>query len=160
MLNDVKIYGRELTGNETPLELEQLKRVQYLKQKMRKQLRIDMGDDQDNMADLLRGLVLGLAIQRGDVADQTIKDRYSVYLADMLAGYGGPGAIMDILEKDKTALEQNVMMGYYLAKQDILAVDAADFDSEAEAIEAVRHIDLPGEPVIEDEVDLLKHEWR
>jgi hypothetical protein len=86
------------------------------------------------------------------VADQTIKDRYSVYLADMLAGYGGPGAIMDILEKDKTTLEQNVMMGYYLAKQDILAVDVLDYDSEAEAIEAVRRIDLPGEPDVSEEI--------
>jgi hypothetical protein len=152
MPSDVDIYGQELTGEETQLELAKLRRIHYLKQKMRKQLRIDMGDDQDNMADLLRGLVLGLAIQRGDVADQTIKDRYSVYLADMLAGYGGPGAVMDILEKDKTALEQNVMMGYYLAKQDILAVDAADFDSEAEAIEAVRRIDLPGEPDVSEEI--------
>jgi hypothetical protein len=152
MPSDVDIYGQELTGEETQLELAKLRRIHYLKQKMRKQLRIDMGDDQDNMADLLRGLVLGLAIQRGDVADQTIKDRYSVYLADMLAGYGGAEAIMDVLEKDKSALEQHVMMGYYLAKQDILAVDVLDYDSEAEAIEAVRRIDLPGEPDVSEEI--------
>jgi hypothetical protein len=44
------------------------------------------------------------------------------------------------------------MMGYYLAKQDILAVDVLDYDSEAEAIEAVRRIDLPGEPDVSEEI--------
>jgi hypothetical protein len=152
MPSEIDIYGQELTGDETPLELAKLKRIHFLKNKMRGPLRVDMGDDQDNMADLLRGMILGLAIQRGDVTDQKTKDRYAVYLSDMLAGYGGAASIMGILEKDKTALEQHVMMGYYLAKQDILAVDVLDYDSEAEAIEAVRMIDLPGEPDVSEEI--------
>lgn len=152
MPSDIEIYGQELTGDETPLELSKLKRIQYLKMKMRRQLRKDIGDEQDNIADLLRNLVLGLAIQRRDVTDQTIRDRYSLYLSNMLAGYGGPKAIIDVLEKGATALEQHVMLGYYPAKQDIEAVQAADSKSEDEAIGAVRVIDLPGEPKMDGDI--------
>jgi len=151
-MDDFAIYGQQLTGNETPLELEQLKRVQYLKNKMRVQLQKDLGDDQDTIADLTRAIILGLAIARGEVTDQTLIDRYNIYLRDMLAGYGGAAAIMDVLEDDKTAIEQHVVLGYYLAKQDILAVQTADHYSESAAIDAVRAIDLPGEPVLDGEV--------
>jgi len=150
-MDEFDIYGQQLTGDETQLEREKLRRVQYLKNKMRTRLTLELGDDQDTIADLTRAVVLGLGIAKGTVTDQTVIDRYNLYLQDMLDGYGGAEAIMDVLEDKKTAIEQHVVMGYYLAKQDILAVQESDYESRSAAIDAVRSIDLPGEPEIDGE---------
>ena len=136
-------YGRVLTGAETPIELCRMARTQYLKKKMRRKLEVDIGDGPDNVADLTRGLALGMAIEAGIVTDTQIITRYHLYIQDMVQNYGGPEAIMDVLEYDKTALEQHVVAGYFLAKQTIY---------EEDDHEAIRMIDLPGEPVSGDEV--------
>ncbi len=65
MPTDLELYGRNLTGDETDLEKAKLARAQYLKTKMRVKLAGDMGDTDDNVADLTRACVLGLAIQTG-----------------------------------------------------------------------------------------------
>jgi hypothetical protein len=84
-----------------------------------------------------------MAIDAGIVTDSQIITRYHLYIQDMIQNYGGAEAIMDVLEYDKTALEQHVVAGYLLAKQTI-------YESEDE--EEIRLIDLPGEPVGGDEV--------
>jgi hypothetical protein len=140
---EFELYGCVLTGNETDLDLVRLARVQYLKKKMRRKLAIDIGDGPDNVADMTRALVLGMAIDAGIVTDSQIITRYHLYIQDMIQNYGGAEAIMDVLEYDKTALEQHVVAGYFLAKQTI-------YESEDE--EEIRLIDLPGEPVGGDEV--------
>jgi hypothetical protein len=140
---EFELYGCVLTGNETDLDLVRLARVQYLKKKMRRKLAIDIGDGPDNVADMTRALVLGMAIDAGIVTDSQIITRYHLYIQDMIQNYGGAEAIMDVLEYDKTALEQHVVAGYLLAKQTI-------YESEDE--EEIRLIDLPGEPVGGDEV--------
>jgi len=137
------MYGRVLTGDETALELEKLARTQYLKTKMRKKLAQDIGDSPDNVADMTRAIMLGMAISEGLVTDTQIITRYHLYVQDMVQDYGGAEAIMDVLEYDKTALEQHVVAGYFLVKQTV---------DEATDADEVRMIDLPGEPVNEEEV--------
>lgn len=131
-------YGCVLTGGETDLDIARLSRVQYLKSKMRRKLAQDIGDGPDNIADIQRAIILGCAIAEGLVTDALIITRYHLYIQDLVQDYGGAEAIMDVLEHDKTALEQHVVAGYFLAKQTI---------DEAESVEEVRMVDLPGEPV-------------
>lgn len=138
---EVELYGRVLTGDETDLDLARFARVQYLKKKMRRKLAIDIGDGPDNVADITRALVLGMAIDAGIVADPQIITRYHLYIQDMVQNYGGAEAIMDVLEYDKTCLEQHVVAGYFLAKQTI---------DEEDNLDAIRMVDLPGEPVVEE----------
>jgi hypothetical protein len=140
MSTDLELYGRNLTGTETDLEKSKLARAQYLKTKMRTKLAGDMGDTDDNVADLTRACVLGMAIRAGLVTDDNVKTRYGIYVQDMLADYGGAESIMDVLEYDKTCVEQHVVAGYYLAKQMI---------EECENEACVMAVDLPGEPVSE-----------
>jgi len=132
-----------LTGTETDLDLARLSRVQYLKTKMRRKLAQDIGDGPDNIADIQRAIILGCAIAEGLVTDAQIITRYHLYIQDLVQDYGGAEAIMDVLEYDKTALEQHVVAGYFFAKQTI---------DEAESEEEVRLVDLPGEPVGNDEM--------
>ena len=129
-------YGRVLTGDETPIELARMARTQYLKKKMRRKLEVDIGDGPDNIADMTRAIVLGDAIAAGIVTDPQVITRYHLYIQDMVQNYGGGEAIMDVLEYDKTCLEQHVLAGYFLAKQTIYEEDDP---------EAIRMIDLPGE---------------
>jgi len=130
-------YGRVLTGSETDLELAQMARGHYLKKKMRRKLATDIGDGPDNIADLQRAIILGMAIEAGIVTDSQIVTRYHLYITDMVQDYGGAESIMDVLEFDKTALEQHVVAGYFLAKQTI---------GESETADEVMAVDLPGEP--------------
>lgn len=136
----VELYGRLLNGSETPLQLAQLARINYLKAKMRPRLAAAIGDYGDNITDATRGLVLGEAIRLGLVTDQTIIDSYKVYVQSMLDGYGGAEAIMAVLQGNSTGLQQDLVQGYYVAKQQVMA--AVDADS-------VQAIDLPGEPKLE-----------
>ena len=126
----------------TELETAKTKRVQYLKTKMRRQLEEAIGDGPDNIADIQRAIIMGSAISRGVVTDTAIITRYAEYITGLLADYGGADAIMDVLEYDKTALEQHVVAGYFLAKQTI---------REAEDEAGVMLVDLPGEPIGEME---------
>lgn len=135
---ELAMYGRVLTGEETELEKAKIARGFYLKKKMRKKLGADIGDGPDNLADLTRAIVLGMAVEAGIVTDSQIITRYHLYIQDLVQDYGGGESIMDVLEYDKTALEQHVVAGYFLAKQTI---------GEAETADEVMLVDLPGEPV-------------
>ena len=143
---ELELYGRVLTGNETELDIARLARVQYLKKKMRRKLAADIGDSPDNVADMTRALVLGMAIDAGIVADPQIITRYHLYIQDMVQNYGGAESIMDVLEYDKTCLEQHVVAGYFLAKQTI---------DEAADVDEVRLVDLPGEPCSREGGDVV-----
>jgi hypothetical protein len=131
---EFQTYGRLLTGEETELEKAKLARTRYLKLKMRKPLAAAIGDDPDTITDVLRAVLLCHAIQAGLVTDATIIARLRAYVQEMLDGYGGAAAIMDVLEYDKAMIGQHVMLGYFAAKA---MVDAA------ETIEDVMDADLP-----------------
>lgn len=131
---EFQTYGRLLDGTETELEKAKLARVRYLKIKMRKPLAAAIGDDPDAITDVLRAVLLCHAIQAGLVTDAAIIARLRNYVQEMLEGYGGAGAIMDVLEYDKAMIGQHVMLGYFAAKA---MVDAA------ETPEDVMMIDLP-----------------
>ena len=133
---EFQTYGLLLTGDETELEKAKLARVRYLKIKMRKPLAVAIGDDPDTITDVLRAVLLCHAIQAGIVTDQTVIARLHAYVQEMLEGYGGAEAIMDVLEYDKAMIGQHVLMGYFAAKA---MVDAAT------TIDDVMAVDLPGE---------------
>ena len=128
------LYGCYLTGIETELEKAKLARTRYLKCKMRKPLAAAIGDDPDTITDVLRAVLLCHAIQSGIVTDQHVIDRMGDYVQDMIGGYGGAEAIMDVLEYDKDMIGQHVMVGYFAAKA---MIDAA------ETPEDVMLVDLP-----------------
>jgi hypothetical protein len=131
---EFQTYGRLLTGDETELEKAKLARTRYLKIKMRKPLAAAIGDDPDTITDVMRAVLLCHAIQAGIVTDQTVITRLRAYVQEMLAGYGGAEAIMDVLEYDKAMIGQHVLLGYFAAKA---MIDAA------ETVEAVMMVDLP-----------------
>ena len=120
------LYGRHLTGDETELEKAKLARARYLKCKMRKPLAVAIGDDPDTITDVLRAVLLCHSIQSGLVTDQTVIERLRTYVQDMLDGYGGAEAIMDVLEYDKAMIGQHVMMGYFAAKGRINGAETVD----------------------------------
>lgn len=131
---EFQMYGRLLTGEETELEKAKLARTRYLKLKMRKPLAVAIGDDPDTITDVLRAVLLCHAIQAGIVTDQAVITRLRNYVQEMLDGYGGAEAIMDVLEYDKAMIGRHVMMGYFAAKS---MIDAA------ETIDDVMAADLP-----------------
>lgn len=130
---EFELYGCHLNGNETELEKAKLARARYLKCKMRQQLASAIGDDPDTITDVLRAVLLCHAIQSGFVTDQHVIDRMGAYVQDMLDGYGGAEAIMDVLEYDKTMIGKHVVAGYFAAKKAI---------AEAQTDEEVMMIDL------------------
>lgn len=131
---EFQTYGRLLNGDETELEKAKLARTRYLKVKMRKPLSIAIGDDPDTITDVMRAVLLCHAIQAGIVTDQTVITRLRTYVQEMLAGYGGAEAIMDVLEYDKAMIGQHVLLGYFAAKAMI---------DTAETVDAVMMVDLP-----------------
>ena len=130
---EFELYGCYLTGIETELEKAKLARERYLKCKMRRQLSAVIGDDPDTITDVLRAVLLCHAIQSGLVTDQTVIDRMGAYVQDLLDGYGGAEAIMDVLEYDKAMIGKHVVAGYFSAKKAI---------AEAQTDEEVMMIDL------------------
>lgn len=142
-MDEFSYYGKELNGEETELELAQLARIAYLKKKMRKKLLKKIGDQDDNIADLTRSIILGLAIEHGNVTDEDIITRYETYIEEMLVSYGGYEDIMDVLEGNKAPIDELVVEGYYTTKRAIL--------TETD-IETIRTMDLPWEPVSEEEI--------
>lgn len=131
---EFQMYGKILDGTETELEKAKLARVRFLKLKMRKPLAVAIGDDPDTITDVLRAVLLCHAIQAGIVTDQAVVTRLRAYVQEMLEGYGGAEAIMDVLEYDKAMIGQHVLMGYFAAKA---MVDAATTPED------VMMIDLP-----------------
>ena len=119
---EFELYGKYLDGTETELDLQKLLRIRYLKLKMRDRLAADIGDDPDALTDVLRCVLISQAINQGIITDAVLIARHKTYIAEMLAGYGGADAIMDVLEYDKAMIGQHVLMGYFAAKA---MVDAA-----------------------------------
>ncbi len=136
---EFQLYGKYLDGSETELEKAKLARTRYLKIKMRKALAVAIGDDPDTITDVLRAVLLCHAIQAGLVTDSTVIARLRAYVQEMLDGYGGPSAVMDVLEYDKMMVDQHVMAGYFAARamvscaetaEEVAAVDLPDDNSE------------------------------
>lgn len=123
---EFQMYGKMLDGTETELEKAKLARARYLKMKMRASLSADIGDDPDTIADVLRCVLLCQAINLGIVTDEGVIARHTTYIAEMLAGYGGPVAIMDVLEFDKRKIGQHVLMGYFAAKANLALADTLE----------------------------------
>ena len=138
-LQQIEIYGKLLTGEETELELSKLARTNYLKGKMRPRLAAAIGDFGDNITDVTRALVLGEAIRLGIETNADVIASYNAYVQGMYEGYGGGAAIMAVLAGNTTGLQAELITGYYVAKQAIAA---------AETVDAVQAVDLPGEPEI------------
>ena len=138
---EVDRYGQLLEGTETELERERLRRKRFLKQKFRPMLAATIGDYGDNITDTTRVLVLGLAIARGIVTDADVISAYDGYVESLLDGYGGPTAVLAAIEQVSSALQAQLVGGYYVAKSEIEA---------AGTVEDVRRVDLPGEPELEN----------
>lgn len=135
-VDEFALYGKALNGTETELERAKLARCRYLKTKMRSRLALDIGDDPDNLTDVLRAAIIAYAVLAGKVTDQGIVDRLDAYMAQELAAYGGPEGIMDTLEIDLAGVSAHVVQGYFAAKTRIEA---------AETEEEVMGIDLDGQ---------------
>lgn len=121
------IYGKYLDGTESELELDQLARERFLKLKMRQRLAAEIGDCEDNITDVLRGVLLCYAVSAGIVTDAAVIARLNNYVSLMLDGYGGAGACMDVLEYDAMPIMVHVRDGYFAAKTKIKAAkDAGD----------------------------------
>ena len=129
---EFQTYGRLLTGDETELEKAKLARTRYLKLKMRKPLAVAIGDDPDTITDVLRAVLLCHAIQAGIVTDTAVITRLRTYVQEMVEGYGGAEAIMDVLEYDKAMIGQHVMLGYFAAKA---MIDAATTPEDVMMVE-------------------------
>ena len=125
-VQQIEVYGKILEGNESDLELSKLARKSYLKQKMRIPLAWRIGDYGDNLADLTRALVLGEAIRRGHVSDQNVIDAFDGYIVSLLASYGGPEAIIRVLESNLTELNTYLVEKYYSAGTAIAATQEID----------------------------------
>jgi hypothetical protein len=75
-------------------------------------LSAQIGDTPDNLADAIRAIVLGEAIRMGIVTDQTVVAKHAQYVQAMLDGYGGGGAIADVLIGNLTPIYEQIVMGY------------------------------------------------
>jgi hypothetical protein len=126
-------YGQTLTGKETELDLVKLQRIQFLKEKGRRFLDlIPFGDVKDNVTDLVKGVLVGWAIQQGIVTDAKIIGRFKTAVAAQLEFYGGAEFVMGMLEANAAKLAAT-MSRYYQAKAAIAA---------AEDAEAVMQVDI------------------
>jgi hypothetical protein len=139
---EVDLYGKVLDGEDN-LSRAKLARRKYLKEKMRPKLAALIGDYGDNITDATRAIVLGQAIALGLVTDKAAIDAYKEYINRMLKGYGGAAAILATLAKTSAGLQSELINGYYKAAADIEVAEDEDY---------VRRVDLPGEPVTEDEI--------
>lgn len=115
-----------LDGTESELDKVKLARIRYLKEKMRAMLAAEIGDTPDNLADGIRAIVLGEAIRMGLVTDQAVVAKHTQYIQAMLNGYGGGGAIADVLVGNLTPIYEQIVMGYFVAKSNIIAAEAED----------------------------------
>ena len=118
-IEEFEIYGKHLTGTETELELEQLMRNRFLKLKMRDRLRAEIGDTEDNITDVMRGVLLCYAVSAGIVSDPVVISRLNNYVTQMIAGYGGALVIMDVLEYDAESIFNHVKNRYFVAKEGV-----------------------------------------
>lgn len=138
-VDEFALYGKALNGTETELERAKLARCRYLKTKMRRRLTLDIGDDPDNLTDVLRAAIIAYAVLAGKVTDQGIVDRLDAYMAQAMAAYGGPEGIMDTLEIGLARVGAHVVQGYFAAKA---RIEAAETEEEVMGID----LDNDGEP--------------
>ena len=131
-----EIYGQLLTGQETEKELKQIKRINYLKQKSRKDLEYSLGDTRDNISDVEKGLILGFAVAFNIIQNNETKAKYKEYVTELLNIYGGPEHILRKLVDKKELMKNIVDQEYMVAKKRIL--------NETD-IEKIDQIDLPTE---------------
>lgn len=117
------------------MELDQLARERFLKLKMREKLAAEIGDCEDNVTDVLRGVLLCYAVSAKIVTDTVVIARLNNYVTQMLAGYGGAAAVMDVLEYDAMPIMVHVRDGYFAAKAKIKA---------AKTKEEVMGVDIDG----------------
>lgn len=129
------LYGKYLDGTESELDLAKLARIRFLKLKMRDALAADIGDAPDNITDVLRAVIMAYGVQAGIITDAVIISRMNNYITQLLAGYGGAGAIMDVLEFDLGSIGTHVMQRYFVAKG---AIEAAVDE------ESVMKVDIDG----------------
>ena len=132
-------FGKVISGDETNLDLIKFARIKFLKEKMRPMLASQIGDTLDNIADTVRAVVLGDAINLGLVTDKVVIESYTGYIKAMLDGYGGAESIIAVLSENMSPLNQQLTEGYFVAKSQILSAETED---------EVRIVDLPGEVVI------------
>ncbi len=134
-VDEFALYGKALNGTEAELERAKLARCRYLKTKMRSRLALDIGDDPDNLTDVLRAAIIAYAVLAGKVTDQGIVDRLDAYMAQALAAYGGPEGIMDTLEIVLAGVGAHVVQGYFAAKT---RIEAAETEEEVMGIDLVQ----------------------
>jgi len=121
--NEFSTYGKTLDGTESELDLVKLSRINFLKQKMRAMLAAEIGDTPDNLADAIRAIVLGEAIRMGLVTDKATIEKHGQYIAALLDGYGGGESIADVLLGNLTPIHHRIVLGYFVAKSNIIAAD-------------------------------------
>jgi hypothetical protein len=103
--------------------------IRIIKNQMRVQLALAIGDYGDNIADISRALALSEGIRNGSITDQTIIDGYAQYCQATLDMYGGPQAVLDVLNTDLQGM-LTYLAPYYPAKDDVnSATDASQATS-------------------------------
>lgn len=118
----LEIYGKVLS-EETELEKAKLLRIQYLKTKLRRLLDYtELGDTKDILTDLMKGNILGWAIQQEIVKDAAVIARFNNAVTAQLEFYGGAESIVGMLE-DNAGKLATLMAKYYKAKKAILAAE-------------------------------------
>jgi hypothetical protein len=130
LVEQVLIYGKGLTGEETELQIAQLLQIQKMKMIMRAFLASVIGDYGDNIADVTRALVLAEGIRNGSITNENIVKGYAGYCEAMVTMYVGAQAILDVLNFDLQGL-QTYLAPYYPAKDQTVAATTI---SEVEAV--------------------------
>jgi hypothetical protein len=124
------IYGKTLTGDEDALTLARLAQIQTIKYAMRLLLKGVIGDLGDNIADVTRALVLAEGIRNGAITDENIIKGYSQYCQDMVDMYGGPQAILDVLNYDLQGLK-TYLAPYYSSRDQTMGANDMGAVTEA-----------------------------
>jgi hypothetical protein len=103
------------------LPLVKRSKIGALKCQMRSPLSEEIGDLGDNITDLTRALILGECIRFGIVTDEEIIKKFAEYCKNMLEGFGGEKAIIEVLNSGLIALSQWVIGRFYPAKEKVVA---------------------------------------
>lgn len=135
-----------MDGSESDLDKARLARINFLKQKMRAMLTVEIGDTPDNIADTVRAIILGEAIRLGMVTDSGTIAKHTQYIQALLAGYGGGECIADVLLGNLTPIYNQIVMGYFVAKSNILAAQSTEEISSIDIDPPVDDDDLPDGP--------------
>jgi hypothetical protein len=105
-------------------------KVEELKSMMRINLATRIGDYGDNISDLTKAVVMGECIRAGIIKDEEIIKGFTEYCQNLLQGYGGEKAVLDILNQGALALGQELIGKYYPALAMVeSATDKASLDA-------------------------------